>query len=68
MEEEVQVRVQVECGREEVNNGEKHGERQKEEATRNGRSNAHHGRHEDGMTRAYRHLSQCSMMHINYEV
>ena len=43
MEEGVQVRVQVECGREEVNNGEKHGERQNEEATRNARSNAHHG-------------------------
>ena len=39
----VQVRVQVECGREEVNRREKHGERQNEEATRNGRSNAHHG-------------------------
>ena len=39
----VQVRVQVECGREEVNDGEKHGERQNWEATRNGRSNAHHG-------------------------
>ena len=43
MEEGVQVRVQVECRREEVNDGEKHGERQNEEATRNGRSNAHHG-------------------------
>ena len=39
----MQVRVQVECGREEVNDGEKHGERQNEEATRNRRSNAHHG-------------------------
>ena len=43
MEEGVQIRVQVECGREEVNDGEKHGERQNEEATRNGRSNSHHG-------------------------
>ena len=43
MEEGVQVRVQVECGSEEVHDGEKHGERQNEEATRNGRSNAHHG-------------------------
>ena len=43
MEEGVQVRVQVEVGREEVNDGEKHGERQNEEATKNGRSNAHHG-------------------------
>ena len=38
-----QVRVQVECGREEANDGEKHGGRQNDEATRNGRSNAHHG-------------------------
>ena len=43
MDEGVQVRVQVECGREEVNDGEKHGERQNEEATRNGREDAHHG-------------------------
>ena len=43
MDEGVRVRVQVECGREEVNDGEKHGERQNEEATRNGRANAHHG-------------------------
>ena len=57
MEEGVQVRVQVECGREEVEDWEKHGERQNEEATRNRRSNAHDGWHEDGMTRAYRHLS-----------
>ena len=35
----VQVRVQVECGREEVNDG----ERLNEETTKNGRSNAHHG-------------------------
>ena len=57
MEEGVQVRVQVECGREEVNDGEKHGERQNEEATKNRRSNAHHGWHEDGMSGACRHLS-----------
>ena len=38
MEEGVQVRVQVECGREEVNNREKHGKRQNEEATRNERT------------------------------
>ena len=42
MEGGVQVSVQVACGREEVNDGEKHGERLNEEATRNGRSNAHH--------------------------
>ena len=55
MEEGVQVRVQAECGREEVNNGEKQ-EKDKQVETdnerTNGRSNAHHGRHEDGMTRA----------------
>ena len=39
----VQVRVQVEAGREENGERKKHGERQNEEATRNGRSNAHHG-------------------------
>ena len=39
----LQVRVQAECGREEVHNKDKNGERQNEEATRNGRSNAHHG-------------------------
>ena len=43
MEEGVQVRVQAECGREEANDGEKHGERQNEEATKNGWSDAHHG-------------------------
>ena len=35
MEERVQVRVQVEVGREEVGEGKTHGERQSEEATRN---------------------------------
>ena len=68
VEDGVQVRVKVECGREEVNDGEKHGERQNEEATRNRRSNAHHGWHEYEVMRAYRHLSQCSVMHMNYEV
>ena len=43
MAEGVRVRVQVECGREEVNDGEKHGERQNEEASKKGLSNAHHG-------------------------
>ena len=52
----VQVRVQVEVGREEVDEGEKHGERQIED-TSNKQSTAHHGWHEDGMMRAYRHLS-----------
>ena len=67
MEEGVQVRVQVEVGREEVGDREKHGERQNEEATRNRRSNAHLGWHGDGMTRAHT-LEPCSVMHINYEV
>ena len=65
MGDKVHVRVQVECGRDEVNDGEKYGERQNEEATKNRRSKAHR---EDGMTHAYRHLSQCSVMHINFEV
>ena len=64
----VQVRVQVECGREEVNDGEKHGERQNEEATRNRQSTAHHGWHEDGMSARLQTLEPCSVMHINYEV
>ena len=49
MEEGVQVRVQVEVGREEVDDGEKHGERQNED-TSNRQSTAHHGWHEDGMS------------------
>ena len=57
MEEGVQVRVQVQVGREEVGDGETHGEGQSEEATRNRRSTAHHEWHGDGMTRACRHLS-----------
>ena len=42
MEEGVQVRVQVECGSGEVNEGEKHGERQNED-TSNRQSTAHPG-------------------------
>ena len=57
MEEEVQDRVQVEVGREEQGEGETHGESQNEETTRNKRSTAHHGWHEDSVTRACRHLS-----------
>ena len=57
MEERVQVKVQVEVGREEQSEGETHGESQNEETTRNKRSTAHHGWHEDGVTRACRHLS-----------
>ena len=38
----VLVRVQVECGREEVNDGEKQ-EKDKHEETDNERSNTHHG-------------------------
>ena len=53
---EVLGRVQVECGREEVNYGEKQ-EKDKHEETDNERSNPHHGWHEDGMTRTYIHLS-----------
>ena len=57
MEEGVQVRVQVEVGREEQGEGETHREGQSEEATRNKRSTAHHGWHEYGVTRACRHLT-----------
>ena len=50
--EEVLVRVQVECGREEVNNREKQ-EKDKHEETDNERSSTHHGWHEDGMSARY---------------
>ena len=58
--EEVLVRVQVECGGEEVNDGEK-----QEEDTTNRQSNTHSGWHEDGMSARYRHnwvarLEPCS--------
>ena len=43
MEGGVQVRVQVEVGREEVGDRETHGESQNEEATKNRLSTAHHG-------------------------
>ena len=52
MEEGVQVRAQVECGREEVNNGEKQ-EKDKHEGTDNESSSTHHGWHEDGMSARY---------------
>ena len=64
MEEGVQVRVQVEVGREEKGEGETHGKSQNEEATRNERSTAHHGWHEYGVTRACRHLSHAMSVHI----
>ena len=55
-------RVQVECGREEVNDGEKQ-EKDKHEETDNERSNTHHGWHGDGMTRAYRHVGWLVLSH-----
>ena len=55
-EEGVQVRVQVEVGREEAGEGETRGNSQNE-ATRNKLSIAHHGWHEYGVSRACRHLS-----------
>ena len=64
MEGRVQVRVQVEVGREKVGEGETHGESQDEEATRNKRSTAHYGWHEYGVMRACRHLSHAVSMHI----
>ena len=57
---EVLDRVQVECGREEVNDGEK---QDKHEETDNERSSTHHGWHEDGMTRAYRHVGWLVLSH-----
>ena len=57
MEGGVQVRVQVEVGREKQGEGETHGESQNEETTRNKRSTAHHGWHEYGVIRECRHLS-----------
>ena len=64
MEEEVQDRIQVEVGREEQGERETHGESQNEETTKNKRSSAHHGWHEDGVTSACGHLSQCGVIHI----
>ena len=57
VEERVQVRVQVEVGREEQGERETHGKGQNEETTRNKRATAHHGWHEYGVMRACRHLS-----------
>ena len=45
-------RVQVECGREEVDNREKQ-HKDKHEETDNERSSTHHGWHEDGMSARY---------------
>ena len=55
-------RVQVECGREEVNEGEKQ-EKDKHEETNNERSSTHHGWHEDGMKRAHRHIGWLVFSH-----
>ena len=63
MEEGVEVRAQVEVGREEVGEGETHGQSQNEEATRNKRSTAHGGWHEYEVTRASRHLGHAMSMH-----
>ena len=60
-EEGVQVIVQVECGREEVDKGEKHGERQNED-TSNRQSTAHHGWREDGMIALLQTLEPCSVI------
>ena len=60
----VQVRVQVEVGREEQGKGETHGDSQNDETTRNKRSTAHHGWHEYGVTRACRHLIRAVSTHI----
>ena len=58
MEEKVQVRVQVEVGREEQGEGETHGmEHIEEQRSDEKQSTAHHGWHEDDVRRACRHLS-----------
>ena len=62
--EEVQDRVQVEVEREEQSERETHGESQNEEATRNKRSTTHHGWHEDGVTRACRHIQWLVSSHV----
>ena len=59
---EVLGTVQVECGREEVNDGEKQ-EKDKHEETDNERSNTHRGWHEDGKTRAYSHVGWRVLSH-----
>ena len=59
---EVLVRVQVECGREEANDGEKQ-EKDKHEETDNERSSTHHEWHEDGMKRAYIHVGWLVLSH-----
>ena len=55
-------RVRVECGREEVNDGEKQ-EKDKHEVTDNERSSTHHGWHEDGMKRAHKHIGWLVLSH-----
>ena len=57
----VPVRVQVGCGREEVGDREKHGERQNED-TSNKQSTAHHGWHEDCMSARLQTLEPCSVI------
>ena len=54
MQEEVQVRVQVEVGREEQSEGGTHGKEQSEEQRSNEiQSTAHHGWHEDDVSARY---------------
>ena len=65
MEEEVQDRVQVEFGREEQSEGKIHGKEQSEEQRSNEKqSTAHHGRSEDDMTRACRHVKWLVLSHV----
>ena len=64
MEEEVQVRVQVEVGREEQGEGETHGKETKRGTEKNKQSTAHHGWHGDGMTRACRHIQWLVLSHV----
>ena len=55
IEDGVRSRDQVECGREEVEDGEKL-EREKQGTTNERSNTCHHGWHEDGMKRALRHF------------
>ena len=60
IEDGVPGRDQVECGREEVNDGEKHEGGQNEDQQR---SNTHHGWHAEGMKRAHRHIGWLVLSH-----
>ena len=65
MEEEVQDRVPVEVGSEEQGEGGTHGKEQSEEqGSDEKQSTAHHGWHEDEVTRACRHVQWLVLRHV----